>query len=132
DAATKRLLSLEGLVAALVSVVKKNTDKHGDVSASLLIAETFGFLCVSEENHIQLVDAGVLGAIGAFTKSNDPELLFWAAALLLNFTVASATLITHTKLRIPVESCLQSLFYSDNLCHVVVSAYIALTPAFKP
>eukprot|EP01134_Creolimax_fragrantissima_P007830 CFRG7830T1 len=89
EAAATRLLSLDGLIPALVTVVKKNTDKHGDTSASLLIAETFGFLCVSESNHLRLVDAGVLVAIGAFTKSTESDLLFWAAALLLNFTVAS-------------------------------------------
>lgn len=35
------------------------------------------------------MELGTLQAIALFGKSHDPELLFWAAALLLNLTVTS-------------------------------------------
>lgn len=60
ESAPGRLLGLQGLIAALVHVVKKYTDmsywkKEDSTSPCHLIAETLGFLCSSEQHHTILV-----------------------------------------------------------------------------
>eukprot|EP00123_Amoebidium_parasiticum_P017132 comp23721_c0_seq1/m.40852 comp23721_c0_seq1/g.40852 ORF comp23721_c0_seq1/g.40852 comp23721_c0_seq1/m.40852 type:complete len:1427 (-) comp23721_c0_seq1:80-4360(-) len=89
DKAAIKMLKLEGLVPSLVVVVKKNINKKGEMSLTHLVAETFGFLCSSEQCHLRLMKMGIMKAIHLFVKSDDPELLFWSAALLLNLTVTS-------------------------------------------
>ncbi|XP_066278423.1 uncharacterized protein [Branchiostoma lanceolatum] len=73
-----------GLLSSLKPLVK-----HKDVTIVRLLAETMGFFCSCEHLHLQVVEAGILDTILLFSQTSDPDLTFWAAALLLNLAMTS-------------------------------------------
>eukprot|EP00124_Ichthyophonus_hoferi_P004695 Ihof_evm1s551 gene=Ihof_evmTU1s551 len=89
EKAATKLLQLDTLIPALVNIVKKNSSKKSEMSLTHLVAETFGFLCSAEKSHLRMMKMGIMVAIQLFLKSDDPEMHFWSAALLLNLTVTS-------------------------------------------
>ncbi|XP_035674331.1 uncharacterized protein LOC118414406 [Branchiostoma floridae] len=76
--------SSPGLLSSLKPLVK-----HKDVTIVRLLAETMGFFCSCEHLHLEVVEAGILDTILLFSQTSDPDLTFWAAALLLNLAMTS-------------------------------------------
>ncbi|XP_030841407.1 uncharacterized protein LOC591592 isoform X2 [Strongylocentrotus purpuratus] len=54
-----------------------------------LLAETLGLFCGCEQLPHRLVRAGALEMILSLAQSHDPDLVFWASALLLNLAMTS-------------------------------------------
>lgn len=84
----------------LIQREANRAESHEDAEVSVkfamsrLVAETFGFMCASDALHLILADGGIINAIQFFTLSEDPELNFWAAALLLNL-ISTTPSISH-------------------------------------
>lgn len=94
DLAMKGRLALEALLDCTTDTLIKSLlslSSSRDNVMLRLLAETLGLFCGCEQLHHRLVRAGSLEMILGLAHSHDPDLVFWASALLLNLAMTSDT-----------------------------------------